>query len=152
MVTRGSPFSISKLIFRFVSRFTPMEHNPHELPFRTYAACQCPNKRSSTLCFVLAKWSPCRKQEWTATAFLFVLVLGSLETKCVAQTLKAETMSCGTHAAQDLLFKPCRAPTCLRQTAQEHETVSQAGRLFGSMLYVFHGGNLTTTSEGMVSH
>lgn len=144
MVTRGSPFSMSKLIFRFVSGVTLMERNPCELPFPIYALSHCLKKRSSTLRFVLTKWS--RNQEWTTTVFLFVSVFGQSRKKVCGKGLKTGSMSWGICAGQDPLFKPCRALACLRHTAQEHEAVSRAGSLFRSMLYAFHEGNLTTTS------
>lgn len=37
-------------------------------------------------------------------------------------------------------------PQHASDTAQEYEAVSQAGSLFRSTLYAFHGGSLTTMS------
>ena len=78
---------------------------------------------------------------------LICLSIWAVERKCAAEGLKAGSVSCGTCAGQDPLFKPCRAPAHLRHIAEEHKAVSQAGSLFRSMLHAFHGGNLTITSE-----
>lgn len=87
MVTKSHPFSVSTLIIWFVSGITLMERNPRELPFPISALSHCLKKRSSTLCSVLTKWSPCRNQEWTTTVFLYVSVFGQLR-ECAAEGFK----------------------------------------------------------------
>lgn len=76
MVTRGSPFSVSKPIFRFVSGVTLMEHNPQEFPFPIYALCHCLRKRTATL------------KEWPTTVFLFVSIFGQSREKVCGRGAK----------------------------------------------------------------
>lgn len=138
MVTRRGPFSVSTLILRFVLGVTLMERNPRELPFPISALSHCLTKRSSTLCSVPTKWSPCRNPE----CLPICLSIWAVERVCSRRA--QESTSCGTGAGQDPLFKLFNWRAS-KHTAQEREAVSQAGSLFRSLLYAFRGGNLTTT-------
>lgn len=148
MVTRGSPSSVSKVIFRFVSDWcSPIHMGCHYLsmPYLTaYRKGHLPctlHWQNEDLVEVKKRLLP---------SFFFPPYLGR-ERKCATGELKVVTTACEVCNGQDPLFKPCTSLSYLRHTEQKHKTAGQSGSLFTSHAIGIHRGNLKIPVQTMVS-